>query len=79
MNQSALIEAPSSTTTAVAEVPETVVYLVQYEYMNEPGSFWPDRVFTDKFVAQKYVNRINCTQAPRFYRVDPMLLEGTVK
>ena len=65
-----------STNNAVVEVQSTVIYLVQYEYMDEPGSYWPDKSFTNKLKAEQYVNRINCTQAPRFYSVVPILLEG---
>ena len=64
-----------STNNAVVEVAETVTYLVQYEYMDEPGT-WPSRSFTTKAAAQKYASKYNCEHSNRYYTVVPLILEG---
>lgn len=69
-------KAVSSTNNAVADPPSTVVYLAQYEYADEPGSFWPSKAFTLKSEAEKFVNRINCQCGNRFYQVVPLILES---
>jgi hypothetical protein len=66
---------PSATNPAVAGE-ETVVYLAQYEYLDEPGSFWPSRVFSSKAKAEQFANKINCTHPNRCYTVVPLILEG---
>lgn len=76
MNKSALEPTICSTNNAVAEVAETVVYLVQYEHSDEPGSFWPSRAFVTKHEAEKYKNKYNCEISNRFYSVVPLILEG---
>lgn len=65
----------SATIPAVAGE-ETVVYLAQYEYLDEPGSFWPARAFPTKDKAQQFANKINCTHPNRCYSVVPLMLEG---
>ena len=76
MTNSATENTICSTNNAVVEVSETLVYLVQYEYEDEPGSFWPSRIFTRKSEAQKYMNKYNCEFKNMFYSVIPMILEG---
>jgi hypothetical protein len=65
----------SRTNPAVAEE-ETVVYLAQYQYIDEPGSFWPSRAFPTKAKAEQFANKINCTHPDRCYTVVPLILEG---
>jgi hypothetical protein len=76
VNKSALASAPSSTNQAVAEEAETVVFLAQYEYTDEPGSFWPARAFTLKKDAEQFANKINCTHPNRCYTVVPLMVYG---
>ena len=76
MNKSALASAPSSTNQAVAEEAETVVFLVEYQYTDEPGILWPARAFSTKAKAEQFANKINCTHPNRCYTVVPLILEG---
>lgn len=73
-----LDDALSSTNNAVAEAPETVVYLAQYQYSDEPGSYWPDKAFTNRLKAEQYANRVNCTFSQRVYSVTALILEGSL-
>lgn len=66
---------PTSTNKAVGEE-ESVLFLAQYEYIDEPGSFWPARAFSTKAKAQQFANKINCTHPDRCYTVVPIILDG---
>jgi len=59
-------------------VTEQVIYLVQYEYVDEPGSFWPARAFPCKDHAEQYALSIH-SAGTRIYSVVPIILETREK
>ena len=72
-----IVEEPTySTNNAVVEQAETVVYLSQYQYNDEPGSFWPAKAFKRKADAEKHAAKHNHSCGIRFYSVTPLILEG---
>lgn len=54
---------------------DKVIYLVQYEYVDEPGSFWPARAFPRKDQAERYALGIY-SAGTRLYSVVPLILDS---
>ena len=57
---------------------EQVIYLVQYEYVDEPGSFWPARAFPCVEQAEQWATQksTNVRDTKRIYSVTPLFLEA---
>jgi hypothetical protein len=57
---------------------DAVIYLAQYEYVDEPGSFWPARAFPCRDKAEQYATQMTAgvREHKRVYSVVPIILES---
>lgn len=78
MTESAIETEPGSTNKAVAEEPTTVVYLVEYQYKDAKGSYYPWKVFTDRERAEAFAKTMNEARTHTHHFVTALDMEGSL-
>jgi hypothetical protein len=63
-----------STQSSTKDETSRLIYLAQYEYLDEPGAVWPAQAFEDRRLAEQWATM--STGGNRVYTVIPLQLKA---